>query len=180
MVATDGHRLSLAEKTGERIQGVGEETRVLIPRPALQDIHELLLDPSVETLLLVESSETFTFHVGQRTVSWVKPTEKFPDYETFMTRETQHPARFVVVPAGVLSAAIQRVTSSSFDLCRIRLRFEHSMLRITGPTAFIGEYEAAIPTSYTAETGLDGGLVTRDVDGVRESRDCTEREENKA
>ncbi len=153
MVATDGHRLALAEKTGERIQGVRDETRVLITRPALQEIHELLLDdPSVDSLLFVESIETFTFHVGQRTVSWVKPTEKFPDYEAFMTRETQRPARFVVVRAGALSAAIQRVAPSDFDVYLVRLRFEHSMLQLTGPTAFIGEYEEVIRTLYTEET----------------------------
>jgi len=86
MVATDGHRLSFVEKENERISGVRDEKQVLVPLLPLKELHQHLLDPSVESALFVEDGDTFSFHVGQRTISWVKPTEKFPDYESAMTK----------------------------------------------------------------------------------------------
>ena len=151
MVSTDGHRLSFVERNNERISGVRDEKRVLIPRLPLQELHQLLLDPSVESVLFVEDDDTFTIHVGQRTINWVRPTEKFPDYEAVMTRETQDLARFVVVRAGELSAAIQSVAQPVFSRNTIRLRFDQNLLRITGSTDFVGEYEETIRTLYTED-----------------------------
>jgi DNA polymerase-3 subunit beta len=151
MVATDGHRLSFVEKTNERISGVRVVKQVLIPLLPLQELHQLLLDPSVETVLFVEEDDTLTFHVGQRAISWAKPTENFPDYESVMTKETQDIAKFVTVRACELSAAIQSVYQNDFRRFVIRLRLDQNMLCITGSSDFIGEYEETIGTSYTAD-----------------------------
>ena len=149
MVATDGHRLSFVEKTNERISGVRDERQVLIPRLLLQELHQLLLDPSADSVLFVEDDDTLCFHIGQRIISWVKPTEKFPDYESVMTKETQTLDKFVVVRADELSAAIQNVAEPVFSRNAIRLQFEQNILRITGVTDFVGEYEETIRTAYT-------------------------------
>jgi DNA polymerase III sliding clamp (beta) subunit (PCNA family) len=149
MVATDGHRLSFVERTNERTSGVRDDKQVLIPLLPLRELHQLLLDPSVESVLFVEDNDTFSFHVGQRTISWVKPTEKFPDYESVMTKEMQNLAKFVVVRADELSAAIQNVAQPVFSRNAIRLQFEQNILRITGITDFVGEYEETIRTLYT-------------------------------
>src|SRR6202048_4651067 len=49
MVATDGHRLSHIERTGEKFEGVSGEMKTLIPKKAMDELKSLL-DSEVETI----------------------------------------------------------------------------------------------------------------------------------
>src|ERR1700691_308304 len=50
MVATDGHRLSFVEKTGESLKNISGEKKTLIPRKALAELQSLLSDTDGEFL----------------------------------------------------------------------------------------------------------------------------------
>jgi DNA polymerase III subunit beta len=149
MVATDGHRLSFVEKTGETLEGVSGEKRVLVPRKALQELQQLLTNTEAEKIEFADDEHTLFFRVGHRTLSTRKLTGQFPNFEAVMPRDN---TKFAVVRSTELSAAIQRVAQFADERSgAIRLRLESNELRISANSTESGESEDTIDTPYASE-----------------------------
>jgi DNA polymerase III subunit beta len=150
MVATDGHRLSFVEKSGETHEGISGEKRVLIPRKALEELRVLLGSAGDEDKVeFADDEHTLFFRVGHRTLSSRKLSGQFPNFEAVMPRDNN---KFAVVRSSELSAAIQRVAQFADERSgAIRLRLESNELRISANSTESGESEDTIDTPYSSD-----------------------------
>ena len=106
MVATDGHRLSFVEKTGETLANVSGEKKTLIPRKALAELQSLLGSSEEESIDFADDEHTLFFRIGHRVLTTRKLSGQFPNYEAVMPRDNN---KFVVVRSQDLIGSIQRV-----------------------------------------------------------------------
>jgi DNA polymerase-3 subunit beta len=150
MVATDGHRLSFVEKSGESHEGISGEKRVLIPRKALEELRQLLASAGDgDKVEFADDEHTLFFRVGHRTLSSRKLSGQFPNFEAVMPRDNNKSA---VVRSSELSAAIQRVAQFADERSgAIRLRLESNELRISANSTESGESEDTIDTPYSGD-----------------------------
>ena len=167
MVATDGRRLSIVKKPNELNQEIEGERRVLIPRDIVHRLQTLLPDTNADKVGFANEGNTFTFRLGQETLSWTKAEGAFPDYETTMPKGF---GSFSLVNAGKLSAAIRRVIQIEprtwgWEARQniIRLSLGEKELKIGPmPTEFFEEFAESIDTSYSGDprmVGLNADLI---------------------
>ncbi len=108
MVATDGHRLALAE-TDHKLTGLNGEVKVLIPKKAMDEVEKLSSaagsdDAHVE--FAKDESHLF-FQVGHRLLISRILTGQFPNYEAVLPRDNN---KTVVLERVELSDAVRRVS----------------------------------------------------------------------
>jgi DNA polymerase-3 subunit beta len=154
MVATDGHRLSFVEKSGETLEGISGEKRILVPRKALQELQQLLSNTEAEKLEFADDDHSLFFRVGHRTLSSRKLTGQFPNFEAVMPRDNTKSA---VVRSSELSSAIQRVAQFADERSgAIRMRLEANEIRISANSTESGESEDTIDTPYSGDPIMVG------------------------
>jgi DNA polymerase-3 subunit beta len=147
MVATDGHRLALAEKSGDALAGINGEKKILIPRKALQELHSLLSNTEEEFVAFADDDQTLYFRIGGRTLTSRKLTGQFPNYDAVMPRDNN---KFAVVRNDDLAAAIQRVAQFADERSgAIKLKLEQNELKVSSSSTDSGESEDSIETPYT-------------------------------
>jgi DNA polymerase-3 subunit beta len=147
MVATDGHRLSFVEKPEEQLEGITGEKRVLIPRKALAELQSLLNSTDATHVEFADDDLRLFFKVGHRTLSSLKLTGQFPNYEAVMPRDN---SKFVVVRSSELAAAVDRVSQFADERSHaVRMKLEQNELKISAQSAETGESEDVLETPYT-------------------------------
>ena len=165
MVATDGHRLSFVERSGEALPGISGEKRVLIPRKALSELQQLLANTEAENVEFADDEHMLFFKIGHRTLSSRRLTGQFPNYEAVMPRDN---SKFVVVRSSELSAAIQRVAQFADERSgAIRLRLESNELKISSQSTESGESEDTIDSPYAGDPIVVGFNSTYILDFLR-------------
>src|ERR1700690_4383147 len=107
MVATDGHRLVLAE-TDQKLAGLNGEVKVLIPKKAMDEVEKLskLAGSDAHMEFAKDESHLF-FQVGHRLLISRILTGQFPNYEAVLPRDNTKP---VVLERAELSDAVRRVS----------------------------------------------------------------------
>src|ERR1700727_3854321 len=87
MVATDGHRLALAE-TDQKLAGLNGEMKVLIPKKAMDEVSKLAssADSDAQIEFAKDESHLF-FQVGHRLLISRILTGQFPNYEAVLPRD---------------------------------------------------------------------------------------------
>src|SRR2546423_2802206 len=107
MVATDGHRLALAE-TDQKLAGLNGEMKVLVPRKAMDEVEKLARaagsDASIE---FAKDESNLFFQVGHRLLISRILTGQFPNYEAVLPRDNN---KNVVLERAELSDAVRRVS----------------------------------------------------------------------
>jgi DNA polymerase-3 subunit beta len=147
MVATDGHRLSHIEKSGENLSNISGEKKTLIPRKALAELQSLLSASDSEYLEFADDEQTLFFRIGHRTLTSRKLTGQFPNFEAVMPRDNN---KFVVVRSEDLNASIQRVAQFADERSgAIKIRVEQNELKISSSSTDSGESEDVIETPYS-------------------------------
>ncbi len=147
MVATDGHRLSFVEKPDEALAGISGEKRVLIPRKALAELQSLLNSTDATHVEFADDDLRLFFKVGHRTLSSLKLTGQFPNYEAVMPRDN---TKFVVVRCAELAQAVDRVSQFADERSHaVRMKLEQNELKISAQSAETGESEDILETPYT-------------------------------
>ena len=147
MVATDGHRLSHIEKSGENLSNISGEKKTLIPRKALAELQSLLSASDAEYLEFADDEQTLFFRIGHRTLTSRKLTGQFPNFEAVMPRDNN---KFVVVRSEDLNASIQRVAQFADERSgAIKIRVEQNELKISSYSTDSGESEDVIETPYS-------------------------------
>ena len=150
MVATDGHRLSFVEKPEEQLEGITGEKRVLIPRKALAELQSLLNSTDATHVEFADDDLRLFFKVGHRTLSSLKLTGQFPNYEAVMPRDN---SKFVVVRCSELAQAVGRVSQFADERSHaVRMKLEQNELKISAQSAETGESEDILETPYTFDT----------------------------
>ncbi len=93
MVATDGHRLALAE-TDHKFSGLNTEARVLVPKKALSEIQRLRPGPEKMTPVEFARDDSYLFfQVGPRRLVSRILTGQFPNFEAVLPRENKKNSR---------------------------------------------------------------------------------------
>src|SRR5438309_2148733 len=106
MVATDGHRLSHIERSGEKFDGISGEMKTLIPKKAMDELKSLLDGTDTETIDFAKDESTLYFRIGTRLLTSRQLTGQFPNYEAVLPKDN---SKSITVNGEDLSAAISRV-----------------------------------------------------------------------
>jgi DNA polymerase-3 subunit beta len=107
MVATDGHRLALAE-TDQKLGGLNAELKVLIPKKAMDEVEKLSAVSGDEAKMDFAKDESHLFfQVGHRLLISRILTGQFPNYEAVLPRDNN---KSVVLERVELSDAVRRVS----------------------------------------------------------------------
>lgn len=146
MVATDGHRLAHIEKTGENLQNITGERKILIPRKALQELQGLLSNTDATEIDFADDEHQLYFRVGTRVLTSRKLSGNFPNYEAVLPREN---TKFLVVRSEELQGSILRVAQFADERSgAIKIKMESNELRISSSSNDAGESEDVIETPY--------------------------------
>ena len=152
MVATDGHRLAVAE-TDHKFAGLTREVRPLVPKKALTEVQRLTAEAGEDGQIefALDDSHLF-FRAGERLLISRMLTGQFPNYEAVLPKDNN---KSITVKAADFSSAIQRVAQFADERSgAIRMKLEKNELKISSSSTETGESEDSLETAY------DGDLVT--------------------
>jgi DNA polymerase III subunit beta len=165
MVATDGHRLSHIEKSGESLENISGEKRTLIPRKALAELQSLLADSEETAQDFYDDEHTLFFRLGHRVLTTRKLTGQFPNYEAVLPRDN---SKFVVVRSEELMGSIQRVAQFADERSgAIKIRLEQNEMKISSSSTESGESEDTIETPYNFDPIVVGFNSTYLIDFLK-------------
>ncbi len=160
MVATDGHRLALAEEPVD-FGDAQPAYRVLVSKKAMAEL--LKLAPESETDASVEFSgdeNHIFFRSGDRLLLSRKLTGNFPDYERVLPQEQPHS---VTLSREEMRGTIDRVAQFSDERSHaIRMKFAPGELHLHSALSDTGETEESLPVTYdgpTVEVGFNAQYV---------------------
>jgi DNA polymerase III subunit beta len=149
MVATDGHRLALAERK-HQLPGLMEEVSVLVPRKALIALRRLAGEggegASVE--MSKDKSHLF-FALGSRLLAARLLEGQFPNYESVLPKEN---GKVVELDREALEGVVRRVALLADDrLHGIQLALGRDRLEISASSPDYGEAKEVIETGYAQD-----------------------------
>lgn len=159
LVATDGHRLALSERSIET--GAAAPMRALVPRKAMQEILKLVPETPADANIEFAATENHLFfRIGKRLLLGRKLTGNFPDYDRVLPKEHNH---VVAVPRDDLRATIERVSQFSDERSRaVKLKISTGELTIHSSLSETGESEESLPTPYdgpSVEIGFNAQYI---------------------
>jgi DNA polymerase III subunit beta len=151
MVATDGHRLALAE-SDVPLPTLAEPFKALLPRKAMQELIKLGSSGESDAVLRFSGDDNHLFfEVGERLLISRKMTGNFPDYDRVLPKDHPHS---VTIRKDEFRSAIERVAQFADERSRgIRLQILADELKIHSTLSETGESEESLPAEY-------GGPVT--------------------
>lgn len=137
MVATDGHRLSIA--TAARTEGLN--LAVIIPRKTL-DVLPILGTEAIE--LLVGVNHLF-FASGGMTLTSRMIDGKFPAYERIIPRDND---KTIVVDRSRLASALRRIGVAAEKNCAAYCSIAPNAIRLSSKSVEVGEADEQMPAQY--------------------------------
>jgi len=146
MVATDGHRLALAERE-TKVPGLSNELRVLIPKKAMGELLKLVTesDEGAQVEFAKDESHLF-FTVGERVLISRMLTGQFPNYEAVLPRENN---RVVEMDRDLIAAAVRRVALLADERSRaIRIQVDKDKVEIFSSSGEYGEAHETLDATY--------------------------------
>jgi DNA polymerase-3 subunit beta len=149
MVATDGHRLALAE-TDQKLTGLNGEMKVLIPKKAMDEVEKLAAaaGPDAQIDFAKDESNLF-FQVGHRLLISRILTGQFPNYEAVLPRENN---KTVVIERGELTDAVRRVSQLADQRSHaVKLAVSKEGIEISASSPEYGEAKENIDKDYKGE-----------------------------
>lgn len=148
MVATDGHRLALAEHAKAN-PSITQETKILIPQKALQEIGSLIAKSSPGSIHFAESDSTLFFVIGKRLVTARRLAGRFPNYEAILPRDN---SSAVVISRDELCSSVMRVAQFADERSNaIRLRLEKNEAKLSSSTVEAGESEDVLRVKFNGD-----------------------------
>ncbi len=142
MIATDGHRLSFAEKPAN----LGDATLdVLIPKKTLAELSRLSAETE-ETVEIGFNENHLFFRFGKRLLASRTLSGQFPNYEMVLPKGNDNR---VAIPVSQLSAALRRVALMADERSHtIRFDITAGKLTISAPASESGEANEVLPAEY--------------------------------
>jgi DNA polymerase-3 subunit beta len=149
MVATDGHRLAMAE-TDHKLEGLPAEVRVLVPKKAMTEVQRLTADSGDDAQIEFAQDESHLFfQIGGRLLTSRKLTGQFPPYEAVLPRETN---KSVVLERNELQDALRRVSQLADQRSHaVKFMLAKEGIEISASSPEYGEAKEAIEKEYTGE-----------------------------
>ena len=154
-VATDGHRLALAQM--DMPQGANGMPEIILPRKAVGELRKLLDDEEGEvSVSLSETRAEFAF--GQVRLTSKLIDGSFPDYTRVIPKGND---KILSVDTGLFSAAVDRVSTISSEKSRaVKLSLSTNLLTLSASTPEASSAVEEIEVSYNGED-LDIGFNAR-------------------
>ena len=168
MVATDGHRLAIADEEVPNLGDLLAARRVLVPRKGLIEIRKLS-DGGPGSLEL-SATEKFLFAGKGDTEVWVRLLDaEFPDYRQVVPKENQIVAG---VPRGTFLDVLKRVSVMAPDKVNsVRLSFSGKQLEVSTTSPDIGEARDLLPIEFEGapiKVGFNGRYLQDALGGISE------------
>ena len=151
-VATDGHRLALAEN--DLPDGAGAMPAVIVPRKTVAELRKLL--DGLESMVTVSVSEAkIRFELGRATLTSKLIDGAFPDYERVIPRGND---KSLTLDNADFAQAVDRVATISAEKSRsIKMALEEDKLTLTVNNPETGQAVEELSVDYPAE-GLEIGF----------------------
>ncbi|HXP80167.1 MAG TPA: DNA polymerase III subunit beta [Verrucomicrobiae bacterium] len=149
MVATDGHRLAVAE-IDHKFEGLTREVRPLVPKKALTEVQRLASEAGedAEIEFALDESHLF-FRAGERLLISRMLTGQFPNYEAVLPRDNN---RKVVIERGELNDAVKRVAQLADTRSHaVKLSVSTEGIEISASSPEYGEAKETIEKEYKGE-----------------------------
>jgi DNA polymerase III subunit beta len=149
MVATDGHRLALAE-TDHKLAGLNGEVKVLIPKKAMDEVEKLSSASGAEAQMDFAKDESHLFfQVGHRLLISRILTGQFPNYEAVLPRDNN---KAVVLERAELSDAVRRVSQLADQRSHaVKMAVSKEGIEISASSPEYGEAKETIEKDYKGE-----------------------------
>jgi DNA polymerase-3 subunit beta len=149
MVATDGHRLALAE-TDQKLAGLNGEVRVLIPKKAMDEVEKLAATSDSDAHMDFAKDESHLFfQAGHRLLISRILTGQFPNYEAVLPKENN---RTVVLERAELSDAVRRVSQLADQRSHaVKFAVSKEGVEISAQSPEYGEAKETIDKEYKGE-----------------------------
>jgi DNA polymerase III subunit beta len=150
MVATDGHRLALAE-TDQKLAGLNGEVRVLIPKKAMDEVEKLSAAAGADDAQMefAKDESHLFFQVGHRLLISRILTGQFPNYEAVLPRENN---KTVVLERAELTDAVRRVSQLADQRSHaVKLAVSPEGVEISASSPEYGEAKESIEKEYKGD-----------------------------
>ena len=149
MVATDGHRLAVAE-IDHKFEGLTREVRPLVPKKALAEVLRLATEAGedAEIEFALDESHLF-FRAGERLLISRMLTGQFPNYEAVLPRDNN---RKVVIERGELNDAVKRVAQLADTRSHaVKLSVSSEGIEISASSPEYGDAKETIEKEYKGD-----------------------------
>jgi DNA polymerase-3 subunit beta len=145
-VATDGHRLALAETKAPK--GSAALKGVIVPRKAVAEARRLLED-APETVMIEASDSKIVFRIGEAVLTSKLIDGSFPDYQRVIPREN---TRILTVANADFKDAVDRVATVSAERSRsVKLSLSAGKLVLAVNHSETGQGSEELEAVYAAE-----------------------------
>lgn len=145
-VATDGHRLALAEC--DLPDGAGGMPAVIVPRKTVQEARLLLEDADDEIEMSVSEGK-IRFKLGRAVLTSKLIDGAFPDYERVIPRDNKN---MMTVDNKRLAEAVDRVATISIEKSRsVKLSIDGGVLTLAVNNPESGQATEELPAEYGHE-----------------------------
>jgi DNA polymerase-3 subunit beta len=150
MVATDGHRLAMVE-TDHKFDGLPTETRVLVPKKAMNEMQRLAAESSDDAVVEFGQDESHLFfEFGGRLLTCRKLTGQFPNYEAVLPRDVN---KTVTIERSELQDALRRVSQLADQRSHaVKFMLAKEGLEISASSPEYGEAKEVIEKEFKGET----------------------------
>jgi DNA polymerase-3 subunit beta len=149
MVATDGHRLALAE-TDQKLSGLNGEVKVLIPKKAMDEVEKLASVAGSEAQIEFAKDESHLFfQLGHRLLISRILTGQFPNYEAVLPRENN---KQIVIDRAELSDAVRRVAQLADQRSHaVKFAVSNEGVEISASSPEYGEAKETLEKEYKGD-----------------------------
>lgn len=145
-VATDGHRLALADATAPK--GSNTLKGIIVPRKAVAEARRLLED-APETVTVEASDSKIVFRIGEAVLTSKLIDGSFPDYQRVIPKDN---TKILVVDNKSFSAAVDRVATVSAERSRsVKLSLASGKLTLAVSHSETGQGTEELEASYDSE-----------------------------
>ena len=146
MVATDGHRLSMIDRS---TPGFAMEGGTIIPRKGLTELRKLLDQGGDAEVKLMLDGQLASLKRGTTEVSMRLVEGEFPDYRGVVPKQTKH---HINVTRDALQASIKRAAIFSNERYHgVKLALSNGSLTVSSTSPEMGEASEAIDVDYRGE-----------------------------
>ena len=144
MVATDGHRLAMAEKTFDVT--IPMDAGIIVPRKGFQELKRVLNDEAIADVELGFSGNSGILKAGSVTLSTRLVEGQFPDYQQVIPKSSDKTAK---ISRSAFSEALRRVSLLSQSRAYgVKLNFEENSLEMVAEDPEFGNASEAIDIEF--------------------------------
>src|SRR5258708_8836119 len=149
MVATDGHRLALAE-TDQKLTGINGEMKVLIPKKAMDEVEKLAAAAGSDAQIdFAKDESNLFFEIGHRLLISRILTGQFPNYEAVLPRENN---KTVVIERPELTHPLRRVSQLADQRSHaVKLAASKEGIEISASSPEYGEAKESIEKEFNGD-----------------------------